>query len=134
MTDVAPQDLIVFDGYCVFCSGFAHFMTRNDKLGRLQFVTAHSQTGQNLYRKYGLCPEEVETNIVIVDGSAYTHMRAFTAAMSTLGWPWRAARILNFLPDGFSKSLYLLIARNRYKLGRRTCPMPSPELKARLIE
>ncbi|MAN46882.1 MAG: DUF393 domain-containing protein [Alphaproteobacteria bacterium] len=134
MTASCSQDLIVFDGYCVFCSGFAQFMTRHDKTRRFLFVTAHSPTGQGLYQKYGLDPEEMETNIVIIDNVAYTHMRAFTAAMGTLGWPWRAARVLNLLPRGFAKRLYLFIARNRYRLGRRSCPMPSPELKARLIE
>ena len=129
-----PGDLIVFDGYCVFCSGFAQFMTRHDTARRFRFVTAHSPTGQRLYVRHDLDPEEMETNIVIIDGRAYTHMHAFAAAMRTLGWPWKAAAVLGLLPDAISKPLYLFIARNRYRLGRRSCPMPSPELKARLIE
>jgi predicted DCC family thiol-disulfide oxidoreductase YuxK len=129
-----PESLIVFDGTCVFCSGFAQFMTRHDKADHFRFVTAHSPTGQNLYRHFGLDPEEMETNIVIIDGTAYTHMHAFAAAMRTLGWPWKAASILGMLPNAISKPVYLFIARNRYRLGRRACPMPSPELKARLIE
>jgi hypothetical protein len=76
-----PEDLIVFDGTCVFCSGFAQFMTRHDTARRFRFVTAHSPTGQDLYRRYDLDPEEMETNIVIVAGKAYTHMHAFAAAM-----------------------------------------------------
>lgn len=128
------ENLIVFDGTCVFCSGFAQFMTRHDRARRFRFVTAHSPTGQDLYQRYNLDPEEMETNIVIIDGNAYTHMHAFAAAMRTLAWPWKAAAVLGLLPDAISKPVYLFIARNRYRFGRRACPMPSPELKARLIE
>lgn len=129
-----PDNLIVFDGHCVFCSGFAQFMTRHDTARRFRFVTAHSPTGQVLYRHHDLDPEEMETNIVIIDGKAYTHMHAFAAAMRTLSWPWKIASIMGLLPDAISKPAYLFIARNRYRFGRRACPMPSPELKARLIE
>ena len=128
------ENLIVFDGTCVFCSGFAQFMTRHDRARRFRFVTAHSPTGQDLYRRYDLDPEEMETNIVIVDGKAHTHMHAFAAAMRSLAWPWKAAAVFGLLPDAISKPVYLFIARNRYRFGRRACPMPSPELKARLIE
>jgi predicted DCC family thiol-disulfide oxidoreductase YuxK len=129
-----PEDFIVFDGTCVLCSGFAQFMTRHDTARRFRFVTAHSPTGQSLYRQYNLDPVEMETNIVIVDGKAHTHMHAFAAAVRTLAWPWKAAAVLGLLPDAISKPVYLFIARNRYRFGRRACPMPSPELKARLIE
>jgi predicted DCC family thiol-disulfide oxidoreductase YuxK len=134
LPDGLTGDLIVFDGTCVFCSGFAQFMTRHDTARRFRFVTAHSPTGQALYRHHDLDPEEMETNIVIVGGKAYTHMHAFAAAMRTLSWPWKIASIVGLLPDAISKPAYLFIARNRYRIGRRACPMPSPELKARLIE
>ena len=109
-------------------------MTRHDKARRFHFVTAHSPTGQRLYVRHHLDPEKMETNIVVINGKAYTHMHAFAAAMGTLGWPWKAAAALGLLPDAISRPIYLFIARNRYRLGRRACPMPSPELKARLIE
>jgi len=130
-----PQgNLIVFDGICVFCSGFARFMAKHDRNAGFRFVDAHSETGHALYRQFDLDPELMETNIVIRDGRAYTRMASFTAAMKSLEWPWRALGILDLLPGGFANWIYDRIAQNRYRFGRRACPLPSAELKERLID
>ena len=127
-------DLIVFDGVCVFCSGFARFMARHDRAGRFRFVTAQSATGQALYRRHGLDPVAMETNIVIVDGRAHVKMAAFAAAVRTLGWPWRILALAAAIPQPLSDWLYDRIARNRYRFGRRACPLPSAALRGRLVE
>ncbi|MBU2085630.1 MAG: DUF393 domain-containing protein [Alphaproteobacteria bacterium] len=127
-------DLIVFDGRCIFCSGFARFMARHDTARRFRFVTAHSDTGRALYLAHDLDPDLMETNIVIVDGKANIKMRAFTAAMSAIGWPWRSMAVLNLPPKAVMDWIYDRIARNRYRFGRQSCPVPTPALRARLIE
>lgn len=132
--DLRQQDLIVFDGACVFCSGFARFIVRHDPAARFRFVTAQSGTGTALYRAHNLDPAILETNIVIVGGKAHIKLQAFAAAMRALGWPWRLLAIFGYMPQAFADRLYDAIARNRYRFGRRPCPMPSPELRARLIE
>lgn len=127
-------DLIVFDGTCVLCSGFARFMAKVDRAGRFRFVTAQSATGQALYLRHGLDPVALETNIVIVDGRAHIKTAAFAAAMRSLGWPWRALAIVNLAPLALADRVYDAIARRRDLLGRRACPLPSAALRDRLIE
>ncbi len=126
--------LIVFDGKCVFCSGFAQFITKHDKADVFQFVTAHSAMGRDLYLKHGLDPDLMETNIVIMGDKAYIKMQALSAAFSQLGWPWKIAKVLDIFPRGVMNWVYDQIAQNRYRFGRQACPMPSPELKAKIIE
>lgn len=128
------QDLIVFDGACVFCSGFARFMARYDRKQRFRFVIAQSDTGRALYCRYGLDPELMETNIVVVNRRAHVRMRAFAVAMGAIGWPWVVFQPLAWLPARLTDPLYDFIARNRYRFGRRTCTMPSADLRARLLE
>ena len=127
-------DLIVFDGDCIFCSGFARFMARRDRAGRFRFVTAQSAAGRALYRAHGLDPDAMETNIVIVDGRAYVKLMAFCAAMQAIGWPWRGLTALRAIPRPIGDWLYDRLARNRYAFGRRACPMPSADLRGRLVE
>lgn len=129
----SDQDLIVFDGACVFCSGFARFLARHDRKRRFLFVTAQSEPGRLLYARHGLDADLMETNIVIVSGRPYVRLRAFAAAMAALGWPWAAMAPLGWIPGAISDPLYDLVARNRYRFGRQACPAPSAELKARLI-
>ncbi len=82
----------------------------------------------------GLDPQKMETNIVICRGRAYTKMASFTAAMKSLGWPWKALTVLDLLPRRLTDWTYDRIAQNRYRLGRRTCPLPSAALKERLLD
>lgn len=129
-----PDNLIVFDGICVLCSGFARFVARHDRTVGYRFVDAHSEIGQALYQLYGLDPQKMETNIVIRHGRAYTKMASFTATMKSLGWPWKALMILDLLPRSFADWTYDRIARNRYRFGRRACPLPSEALRERLLD
>ena len=127
-------DLIVFDGTCIFCSGFARFLARYDRKVRFSFVTAQSEKGRALYRRYGLDPDLMETNIVIVDGVAHVKMAAFAVAVSAIGWPWRMFAVLGYIPRPLSNWLYDRIARNRYLFGRRKCVLPSDELRGRIVD
>ncbi len=127
------QDLIVFDGTCVFCSGFARFIASHDRKRRFLFVTAQSAPGRVLYARHGLDADLMETNIVIVAGRPHVKLQAFAAAMGALGWPWAALAPLGWIPKVIADPLYDSFARNRYRLGRQACPAPSAELKARLI-
>jgi predicted DCC family thiol-disulfide oxidoreductase YuxK len=131
---IPDGDLILFDGTCVFCSAFARFMVRWDRAGHFRFVTAHSPLGQALYAHYGLDGQAMTTNIVVVNGVPHVKLRAFAAAMRRIGWPWRVMAVLDVVPRAIADPVYDWIARNRYRLGRRACPVPGPELRARLIE
>lgn len=127
-------DLIVFDDVCLLCSGFARFITKFDRVGRFRFVSAHSAQGRCLYALHNLDPDAMETNIVIVDGEPHIKMASFAAAMSALGWPWRSLAMVNLLPRRISDWLYDHIARNRYRFGKRSCPLPSEDLKNRIVD
>ncbi|TPM99784.1 DCC1-like thiol-disulfide oxidoreductase family protein [Mesorhizobium sp. B2-1-3A] len=127
--------LIVFDGVCVLCSGFVRMVVRLDRRDRFRFATAQSPFGEALFRQYGLRTDTYETNLVLVDGAAFTRLDSFVAVMSELGWPWRAAKVLSLLPRPLRDWLYDRVAKNRYALfGRRDrCDVPSAELRGRLI-
>lgn len=131
----ASHPLIVFDGVCVFCSGFVRMVIRLDRKQRFRFATAQSPFGEALFQKYGLPTDSYETNLALIDGAAFTRLDSFVAVMAELGWPWRAAKLLLLLPRPLRDWLYDRIAKNRYALfGRRdSCEVPSAEMRERLI-
>ncbi|WP_296743033.1 thiol-disulfide oxidoreductase DCC family protein [Mesorhizobium sp.] len=131
----ARQPLIVFDGVCVFCSGFVQLVVRLDRDKRFRFATAQSPFGEALFRRYGLPTDNYETNLAIIDDAPFTRLDSFVAVMAALGWPWRAAKALLLLPLPLRDWLYDRVARNRYALfGRKdNCEVPSAELRQRLI-
>jgi predicted DCC family thiol-disulfide oxidoreductase YuxK len=133
-----PDDkaLVVFDGVCVLCSGFARFILKRDRAFAFRLTTAQSPLGQALYRHYGLDTSEFETNLVIADGRAYAKLDSVAAVGERLGGPWRALALLRLLPRWFADWLYDRVALNRYGLFGRTesCMIPPPAWRERFIE
>ena len=129
------RPLIVFDGVCVFCSGFVRTVVRLDRKKRFRFATAQSPLGEALFRKHGLRTDSFDTSLTLVDNEAFTQLDGFIAVMAELGWPWRAAKALLVLPRPLRDRIYDRVAKNRYALfGRKdSCEIPSAELRERLI-
>ncbi len=48
------ENLIVFDGECVLCSGFFRFVLKHDREEKFLFATAQSTLGQQLYSDLSL--------------------------------------------------------------------------------
>jgi predicted DCC family thiol-disulfide oxidoreductase YuxK len=121
-----PDDkpLIVFDGVCVLCNGFARFVAKRDSANRFRFAEAQSPLGGALFRHYGLDDIDFETNLLVQDGRASGRMEAFARILAQLGGPWPAAKIVLALPRPARDWLYDRIAKNRYRIFGRyeTCP------------
>lgn len=132
-----PDDgpVIVFDGYCALCSGWAAFVLRHDKRARYRLVTAQSALGQALYRHFKLDPDNFETNILIEHGVPWFRSTGSLRMLTGLGWPWRVAGILFVLPLPVRDWLYERLARNRLRwFGRRRyCYTPTEAERARFL-
>lgn len=132
-----PDDkaLIVFDGVCVLCSGFAQFILARDRDFAFRMTTAQSPLGQALFNHYGLDTANFETNLLIVGGRAYGKLDTVAVAAATLGGGWRTFGVLRHVPRPIGDWLYDRIARNRYALfGRHDhCMIPPPHWKDRFL-
>lgn len=128
--------LIIFDGVCVLCTGFAKFMLKRDKDGVFHFATAQSPLGQGLFRHYGLDPHDFQTNLLIDRGRAYGKLDGLAQIGRRIGGIWRGLCVVDRLPDRMSNWLYDRIAKNRYALfGKQaSCMIPPPEWSQRFLD
>lgn len=134
-----PDDkpLIVFDGVCVLCTGFARFVIARDKQASFRFAAAQSNAGQALFQHYGLDTADFETNLLVEEGHPYAKLDTVLRILPKLGGPWPAVAMLTqILPGGIADWVYDRIARNRYTLFGRTeaCMVPPPNWAERIIE
>jgi predicted DCC family thiol-disulfide oxidoreductase YuxK len=122
-----PDDrpIIIFDGHCALCSGWAKFVLRHDMKAVYRLLPAQSPLGRALYIHYGLRPDEYETNILVADGVAFFKSEGSIRMAEGLGWPWSLAAVFRILPQPLRDWLYDLVARNRLRLfgKRETCYM-----------
>lgn len=133
-----PDDrpILIFDGHCVLCSGWANFLARNDRKATYRLVAAQSALGQSLYRHYRLDPTDYETNILLSGGIAYFKAEGSIRIFEGLGLPWSGAQIFRVVPPAIRNRIYELVAANRFRIfGRRnTCFVGNPDLKERFLE
>jgi predicted DCC family thiol-disulfide oxidoreductase YuxK len=129
------RPVIIFDGYCALCTGWAAFVLRHDHAGKYRLLAAESQLGQALYRHYGLDPQDYETNILIADGVAWFKSESSIRMVEGLGFPWSLAAAFRILPRAWRDFLYETIARNRLRwFGKRTtCYLPDPKFAGRFL-
>ena len=132
-----PDDrpIIIFDGYCVFCTGWVKTVLRHDKRRTFRLMSAQSTIGQALYRHYQLDPIAFKTNILLEKGTPWFKSEAVIRMMLTLGMPWSLSRIFQPIPLALRDKLYSFVADRRFKIaGRRdTCYLPSAADKERFI-
>ncbi len=133
--DLRGRKVIVFDGDCVLCSGFMHFVVKHDPDQQFDFIVAQTPLGEALYVHYGLKSQDYDTNLVIIDGQLYQELDALAAVLREIGGFWRVPAVMRYLPGPLKSWVYNRIARNRYAIfGRReTCYLPTPDLQARFL-
>lgn len=129
------RPLIVFDGVCVLCSGFARFVARHDRAGQFRFTAAQSALGQALFRHYGLDTVNYETNLLVAEGRVFGKLAAVRGIMWRLGGAWRLCSLTALLPARLGNWLYDRVALNRYRLfgQSETCMVPDASWRDRVI-
>jgi len=129
------DDIILYDGVCIFCSHWIRFVAARDISHRFRFTPIQSDYGSRLARNFGIDPDDPDTNAVVHGGVAYFKSDAALTVLSLLpGWSW--VRVLFAVPKALRNPVYNLVARNRYRIFGRTaaCMIPDAAMRARVIE
>ena len=135
MTRLPDDDVILYDGVCVFCSRWVRFVIAGDTDRRFRFTPVQSDYGTRLARAFGIDPADPDTNAVVHGRVAYFKSDAALTVLSHLpGWRW--TRALFAVPKPLRDAVYNLVARNRYRIfGKyQTCFVPDAEMRARVLE
>ena len=129
------DDVILYDGVCVFCSRWIRFVAARDKARRFRFTAIQSGYGTRLAQAFGIDPDDPDTNAVVHGGVAWFKSDGALTVLGALpGWGW--VRALRVVPKPLRDAVYSLVARNRYRIFGKyeECFVPDAELRARVME
>ena len=129
------DDVILYDGVCVFCSRWVRFVAKRDVEQRFRFTAIQSGYGTRLAQAFGINPDDPDTNAVVHGGEAFFKSDAALTVLSNLpGWGW--VRTLRAVPKPLRDAVYNLVARNRYRIFGKydECFVPDAEVRARVMQ
>ena len=135
MTTWPDDDLILYDGVCVFCSRWIRYIATHDVNRRFRFTAIQSDYGTRLAQAFNIDPNDPDTNAVIHGGIAWFKSDGALTTLSLLpGWRW--ARVLLLIPRPIRDAVYNLVARNRYRIFGKydECFVPDAAMRARVME
>ena len=136
MTNPWPDDdVILYDGVCVFCSRWIRFVAARDTKRHFRFTAIQSGYGTRLAQAFGIDPDDPDTNAVIHSGYAFFKSDAALTVLGALpGWGW--VRVLRSVPKPLRDAVYNLVARNRYRIFGKyeECFVPDAGMRARVME
>jgi predicted DCC family thiol-disulfide oxidoreductase YuxK len=135
MTIWPDDEVILYDGVCIFCSRWVRFVIARDVARRFRYTPIQSDYGSRLAQAFGIDPADPDTNAVIHGGVAYFKSEAALTVLSALpGWRW--TRALFWVPRPLRDAVYNLVARNRYRIFGKydRCFVPDAEMRDRVME
>jgi predicted DCC family thiol-disulfide oxidoreductase YuxK len=132
-------NLVLYDGVCGLCNRLVRFLLRVDRRNVLCFAPLQGPTAARLAERHGF-PLDVKTMVYVrhfgLKGER-AHLRSdgVLRALGDVGGIWSAAVLLRLVPRLLRDAVYDWVARHRYRwFGKYdSCPMPSPEQRARFL-
>lgn len=128
--------IIIFDGKCVLCSGFAAFVLRHDTHKRFKLLAAQTPLGEAIYQHFDLKYGDFDTYVLLENGNVCVKSDAALRIFAVLGLPWSVVALGRVLPRAWRDGLYDFVARNRVKwFGvRETCYAPRAADAGRFVQ
>lgn len=126
--------IVLFDGECVLCNGWARFISARDPECQFALGTLQSATGARLLSERGIETDMSSIVLITPDGWA-AKSDAILCLLGRLRAPWSLAETFRVFPKAIRDWGYDFIAARRYRwFGREeSCPLPTPAMRARLL-
>jgi len=135
MSQWSDDDVILYDGVCVFCSRWVRFVAARDRDRRFRFTAIQSPYGRRLAQAFRIDPQDPDTNALIHGGLAYFKSDAALTVLSMLPG-WGLTRLLLAVPRPLRDAVYDLVAKNRYRIFGKydECFVPDAGFRDRVME
>jgi predicted DCC family thiol-disulfide oxidoreductase YuxK len=130
------KGIVIFDGYCNFCSRSVLFIIRRDKKKYFTFAPSQTPEGQNIIDTYRLGKLAQHSIVLIEQGNVYRKSTAALRIARQLANGWRLFYACMIIPKRLRDLIYDLIARSRYRLFGMSdrCFVPEPSIRNRFLQ
>lgn len=128
--------VILFDGICKLCHGWAKFIIKYDKKHIFKLATVQSKQGQALLQYYNMPIDSFDTMVVVDDKNVYFKSDAFFQVIKKMPFYFRLLLVFMIIPRPVRDWVYDRIALNRYQVFGQLnhCLLPNPDHENRFLK
>jgi len=110
-----PHSIILFDDECGLCSSWVHFIKKQDRYHKFQYLALQSEQGQTMLESYGLPANSLSTVVYIKNDRHYLRSTAALSILKDLGGWWKGFYIFMMVPAPIRNFVYNVVAKNRHR-------------------
>lgn len=125
---------VFYDGDCGFCNHWVEWILKNDKKDQFRFVALQSDFGFSFLSERRLNTKDFTTLYLWKPNEFYfSKSQAVSKVAYLLGGRYRVLSYLNFLPQNITDMLYDIIAKNRHKITKKHCYIPTDKEREKFV-
>lgn len=125
---------VFYDGDCGFCNFWVQWILKNDKNNQFLFASLQSNFGQNFLKERKLDHQNFNTIYLWKPEEYYLKKSsAIIKIAENLGGTYRLAIVFKIIPKIIRDYLYHFISKNRSKLMKASCYLPTPSQKVKFL-
>jgi predicted DCC family thiol-disulfide oxidoreductase YuxK len=127
--------IFLYDGVCVLCSAAVRYVLKHELRPEMRFVAIQSLEGRALAKLHHIDPDDPATFLFLENGMVHEKSDGVLTLLKHVGGPARALRMGRIFPKALRDALYVLIARNRFKLFGKlnSCRLPDAVQRHRFV-
>ncbi len=126
-------DIVFFDGNCPFCNKTVMQLAKLDERNQFMFVSNISNKGKEMLKKKKLLMASNSTIVTLTNGVYYTKIKAIYHFLRTAKKLLFLQFFIWIIPLFLSNRVYDYIARNRLKIVKGACEIPSQQLLEKFV-
>ncbi len=125
---------IIFDGECGFCSHTMIFIANNDTKNQFKLVSSQSKMGLNILEHFDINPSKVNETILLIENKHYYEKsEAVIKILLALPKYITIGKILKLIPQKISDNFYSIVAQYRKKIIKKSCTLPSKDIREKFV-
>jgi predicted DCC family thiol-disulfide oxidoreductase YuxK len=129
----ANLSIVFYDGDCGFCNQSVQFILKHRKHDLFQFIPLQSDKAKALLAPYNITIS-MATIYVIKNDQVFEKSTAVIKLAKELKAPYRFFRWGIIFPKFIRDGLYSIISKNRHRLNRGFCVLPTESEKKLFIQ
>ena len=122
--------IVLFDGFCNYCSGWINFIMKHDGKDYFRFATLQSEISKKLLEEKNISTVNLPDSVILIENEKiFYRSDAGLRIQRKLNFPFPIFYSLIIFPRFIRDGIYDWIANNRYKwFGKKSaCRVPVTE-------